>query len=109
MRKGIRLVGTRDHLAKYVGPRPRRFLFTSCGHVAGAHGTSTDLRLATIARAITLLSRSQYSMRFRKIQDRIKLFSDLILFEPKVGIHRWRLHNFTGIENIIGIPYLFEF
>ncbi len=101
------LVAIGEELAEDVSPGAGGVFFVAGGHVAGAHGTAAEVRLAAVARAIALLRMLQDGL-FREMEDGLDIGRFLPGFVAQHAIHGRRVHDLVGIEDVLRVPVYFN-
>src|SRR5262249_41384366 len=99
----VHLITPRKELPQDIGPRPRRILLIARGHKGRAHRSARQMRLAAVPAAIALLRMLQDILVLEPEQggEGGRLLPRLI---PQLLVHRRRLHDLAGIEDILRVP-----
>ena len=97
---GIVRIG--QDLAQDVGTGAGGVFFFTGRHVARAHGASGQRPLAAVAGAIAFLGSTDDTQGVAEIKDGFILRGPLLRAVAQRGIHRRRVHDLAGIEDVLG-------
>ena len=86
-----------------VGTRTRGVLLLARGHVARAHRAPGQMRLAAVAGPVAFLGCPHHAADIAEIEHRRVIRSRLARLVPEVGVHRRRVHDLAGVENVLRV------
>ncbi len=108
MVEAIAFVRVSEVLAQNIGTGARSILLIAGGHIAGAHRTARKVRAAAFACSVALFGQAQNPQILLEAQGSFYGYFLLPGLIAQVAIHRGRIYNFVGIEDIVGVEGIFD-